>query len=318
MALDQRELHVAEPSRFTEKFGGNPYFPDVMHHACQALALDSMVRHFEFHGNGGGDFGDATADGRQYKGCAFRALRQLPSLLRAAAVDDVDVFALAVGERAVVVKHIGEAKNGVQRGTQFVAHIGEEQALGPVGRQCCVPGGDQFGLAAFLLGYVVHRDHGPEFFAGFAEHRLSRTERETPGAVGMNDDQRLIPHLLAQEGSPQGNPIGRQRRRAIRFQQVVALGPAFGRQVLLVDAVDLARGTVEEGKPPVAVAGDDTVVDVLQYRLGEGLFLPQFRSAVAARRRLPPGEEWEIWDVVLKVAQPGRVRERSRRPPQAP
>ena len=60
----------------------------------------------------------------------------------AAAVDDGQVFLLLAREVGIAVHQLAESEDGIERGAQFVAHVGQEDALGLVGG---------FGLTACLL-----------------------------------------------------------------------------------------------------------------------------------------------------------------------
>ena len=52
----------------------------------------------------------------------------------AAAVDDFQLLLLLAAQALIVSHQPGEAQNGVERRPQFVAHVGQEGALGSVGR----------------------------------------------------------------------------------------------------------------------------------------------------------------------------------------
>ena len=52
----------------------------------------------------------------------------------AAAVDDVQVLALLGGQGIVALHQLGEPDDGVDRRPDLVGHVGQERALGAVGR----------------------------------------------------------------------------------------------------------------------------------------------------------------------------------------
>ncbi len=100
-----------------------------------------QVEHLEAHGHLAGlDLGhvEDVVDDRQQ--------------VLARGVDVADVFGVALvakGAEQLGHHHLGEAVDGVQRGAQFVAHVGQELALGLVGA-----------LGADLLDLVLAGEFG--------------------------------------------------------------------------------------------------------------------------------------------------------------
>ncbi len=78
--------------------------------------------------------------------------------------DHPQTFLLLRSERWIAVHQLAKAQDGIEGRAQFVAHIGQEDALGPVGglgRLLSFFGG-LFGLSQFLLssyprGDVLHK-----------------------------------------------------------------------------------------------------------------------------------------------------------------
>ncbi len=83
-----------------------------------------------------------------------------------AAVDDLKVIVLLLIKKRVPTHHIGEAKDGVQGGAQFMAHVGEEHTLGAVGglgRFLCPP---QLKFEFLLFRNIKDDAVGVERFTG--------------------------------------------------------------------------------------------------------------------------------------------------------
>ena len=60
--------------------------------------------------------------------------------------------------RDTTPQQLGEAQDGVHRGADLVAHIGQEIALGLVGRLGLLLGAQQLDLLLFELGDIVEAD----------------------------------------------------------------------------------------------------------------------------------------------------------------
>ena len=159
----------------------------------------------------------------------------------AAALDDGQALALGGRQLGVPDQYLGEANDGVHGGTDFVAHVGQEGALGLVG-------GLQFRRALGNLDLqclvevqqVLPRLLQVVFFftqAGLGSHQISRDalpDRDFPGQPAVPQEENDKNQRSAGQDLP--------------YQPVVALGPNLHRAPFLVDGIDLGVG---HGRQPL-------------------------------------------------------------------
>ena len=95
----------------------------------------------------------------------------------------------------------------------------------------------------------------------------------------------ILADVLALQGAVERYLVPAHRGAPVGQVEVVVVGPAVGRDGALGEAVQLARGVVEDGEDARGVAGDDGVLDVFEERVDEALLLlgRQARGRVRGR-----------------------------------
>ena len=185
-------------------------------------------------------------------------------------LDHVQVLAL-LGRQVGVQGQLGHADDAVHRRADLVAHVGQELALGPVGRLGGLPGLAQLLLGLLALGDVV--DHA---------------EQDRPAGEVHGREGRLAGEQLAVESA--GPPI-ESAVSILASDRVVAqplqgraatIGLEFGRQVGRVDP-DHVRLVGAAIHPQGLVVAVDDAVALVEQDVGVGRLLEEHPEGILGR-----------------------------------
>ena len=186
------------------------------------------------------------------------------------ALDLVDKSLLAAIQRRFL-QQVGQAEDGVERGSDLVAHVGQE-----VGFDACRLLGQLFGIGQFGFGLFlrVDIDKGADQPAGQAV-RLAEAgdpvQGLVNGAVGKGDrhlplggadlaDDALILLLIL-------DPVS--------LRQVVEIQHPFADERLGIDAEDFAVGSIEASKSAVGILEEQRIGDGVHQNALEGELIGQ-------------------------------------------
>ena len=121
------------------------------------------------------------------------------------------ILPVGQGPEELTRHHLGEADDGVERRTQFVAHIGEERGLGTVGQFGLLPGDRQAFLP--LLDFRQHLVEAVDEFAQFVVAMLGEADGVIAGfGYQLHRLRQLVDrhgnHALHPGGEDQGDDQG--------------------------------------------------------------------------------------------------------------